>query len=592
MKQTLFSLVLTLLLTLSAQSTPATCPDYTNRIFKFENLVELIRNPNCHIKSIDDAIAKLPENMRSRLALFYRSQSMQGPHRDGYLYPRAILSSKIFDKSNTAYSISRGLSPLLMLSFNGHPAQPGYDRLETVDINPDLDPDNIFKYFEITFPKDDESKAMTWEQAQSRILVSKANPATCIQCHGNPARPIFQQYPDWQGAYGARHNARLSDDDVQGLNQFIQKHSNDPNSRYRHLNPDRFAAGGSRYASQENATLKDVLSFSMAMQTIKIYDDLSYANSIRVSKIIMNQAFYPQFRYAIAAANYCESYNNIIPQPVLEALKKNLISRYGMETNIDAAIKKYSAAFDGFDPGEFGGLSRIVPYQPRPVLPNEPYKEDKGTIQQHAAYWNQDPVLFALWMDTMLRQGASRAMPDAAFLRFIFTGLNVDISPWFTDLKMGTYRTNTGVTAGILGLLKDLDPELEKMFKSIVGNSPVVTPQVYKTYCKDLTVKSMEALKNFDMSKYVTEAPPLQRPDAAYPPIFKNTCAKCHTENAVGPAIPFQDQASFEIWLRAGNNAKRIKYRTLQAPEQLQMPPIRALTEQERRELQNYLNKF
>lgn len=87
------SIVIIFMLTLSISALAAPCRPSENQPFALLELTSLIRNPECKVKSIDDVLGVIPEHMKSRFSLFYRSQSLQGPHNKDFIYPRAILSS-------------------------------------------------------------------------------------------------------------------------------------------------------------------------------------------------------------------------------------------------------------------------------------------------------------------------------------------------------------------------------------------------------------------------------------------------------------------------------------------------------------------
>ena len=80
----------------TAMAQNGTCDYKSKTSFVFDDLVSLIKNPSCEVKNIKDVIAKLPDFMSKNTILVNRSQSLQGPHKTDYVFPRAILNSFYF----------------------------------------------------------------------------------------------------------------------------------------------------------------------------------------------------------------------------------------------------------------------------------------------------------------------------------------------------------------------------------------------------------------------------------------------------------------------------------------------------------------
>lgn len=570
------------------------CAVVNNDDFTFRNLVEIVRNKNCRAKSIDDVVPLLPERMRSKLTLFFRSQSLQGPHRDDFLHPRAILSSV---KSVSQFD---RLRPALMVSFNGHPSQPGYNRLEAVDLNPFSISEDVFTYYEIEFPTDEEAKKLTWNEAQLRIKVSEANPKTCQQCHGNPARPIFQAYPLWEGAFGSKHVDGMSDYEKKGLRQFVDFHSTKQDSRYRHLNPSRFQSSRMQTTdfNLRLPRLTDPIDFDSSEPAIQLNTDLANYNGLRVTRLMNAMPFYQQFKFAIAGAlQDCDNFVEFFTQDAYIKLRQNT----GLENKLSSKIfeertKRVFEFFQKQGPDQFGDFWSVLRLSPGQKL------SDKGVseaMRRHKAYWHNDPVLFALWVDTIAKQGKDRAATDAVKLRFIFEGMGIDLSNWWTDLKQPTYRSNSGFGLPWWEALENLDPVLKKLRSEIEPghqNNGHAAEASEKRYCAELAGLSRRALQRVQIS--TTDSSSLQndseiRPfDESYPSVFETTCRKCHVDHAVGPAIPFDNRLAFESWLKAGNNAKSLKWRTLEAHETKKMPPTRDLNLHERQQIEKYLKSL
>lgn len=566
------------------------CPTYTTEDFTLKELSGLIRNPRCQVKTIDDVIGLLPERMRSRMALFYRSQSLQAPHRTNYIYPRAILSSvPRYDGADVP------TRPAMMLSFNGHPSQAGYERIELVDMKPKFGIGNVFSYHEISFPKEDVVQNMSWEQAQKSIQISSANPNKCIQCHGQPARPIFQQYPSWKGSFGARHTAKLTDKEVKGMEDFISTHSNNPTSRYRRLNVSRFKTDGFDSMSTGRMDgINDELHFNSAQQSIKINEDLSRYNAVRVATLISKIPFYSKLRFAIAGAVLeCKNIEQFFAPEIFASLKKGVdpLERWSSPEGKVFVETKFRSLVHSKFRGVFGSDSSFV--DPKSISPaDEMGKEcdvnSDACLTRFKTFWKNDPVLLGLAVDTMERQGYDRMIPEATFLRLLFEGQGVGIGHWWMDLKQPTYRTNSGTTPGWFPALEKLDPALRK--PELTGSFD--RSQGYDSpLCEHYARLSRVTSANYKVPPVVIPKKSASEADI-FPAVFQNTCAKCHVTEPVGPRIPFNDPAKLNEWLRSEANAKRIQFKVFEAPEGMSMPPTRQLTREELKSISDYLSNF
>lgn len=128
-------------------------------------------------ESIEALLAELPKNYLRNATFIYHSYSLQAA---SYQNPRAILF---------------GTDGELILTFNGHPEQSGFQNIEIMRW---LREEAKFELRELSFPSGGGTPSM-----------SEANPARCLQCHasapkpfGEP-KPIWDMYPFWPGVYGS-----------------------------------------------------------------------------------------------------------------------------------------------------------------------------------------------------------------------------------------------------------------------------------------------------------------------------------------------------------------------------------------------------
>lgn len=137
-----------------------------------------------NVTSIEALLPLLPQDLRANFTLVHKSRSIQDASPEN---PRALLF---------------GSTAKLVLSFNGDPTQRGHQAIEMLSF------DDITKKFELRELKFDGS---------SRPVLSEANPHRCTLCHDSTPRPLWQEYRNWQGAFGA-------DDDFLGYtNEAIAK---------------------------------------------------------------------------------------------------------------------------------------------------------------------------------------------------------------------------------------------------------------------------------------------------------------------------------------------------------------------------------
>lgn len=152
--------------------------------------------------SVEQVIARLPEEYKENYTLGYDSQSLQGSSHDN---PRAILF---------------GETAQFILTFNGDSAQAYYDTIEAMQYRTDSE---SFELYSMEF-------------SGEGVRVSGPNPPICATCHGSPAHPIWSSYEygeretrHWPGFYGSSHDAPvLVPEEKQAFERFrvkARKHS-------------------------------------------------------------------------------------------------------------------------------------------------------------------------------------------------------------------------------------------------------------------------------------------------------------------------------------------------------------------------------
>jgi mono/diheme cytochrome c family protein len=98
---------------------------------------------------------------------------------------------------------------------------------QSVDLMTFDDDTSSFVFQEVTFSD---------STGHPRTIVSEANPSRCRACHGTPARPVWDTYPVWPGAFGET-TAEPSSSERGELDRFAVLQPSHP--RYRYLLPQR-----------------------------------------------------------------------------------------------------------------------------------------------------------------------------------------------------------------------------------------------------------------------------------------------------------------------------------------------------------------
>ena len=141
--------------------------------------------------------------------LAYQSFSL---HEASFENPRAIVF---------------GNSGKLILTFNGSKAQRNFGNLEIMT----FDERKGFEFRELNFLKEPNNESgiekADIEKRSPNVIISKANPVVCTQCHGpSQVMPIFQPYFTWPGLYG-------SDDD--NLFRVLKKSAGAPEASFNRV---------------------------------------------------------------------------------------------------------------------------------------------------------------------------------------------------------------------------------------------------------------------------------------------------------------------------------------------------------------------
>jgi len=470
-----------------------------------------------HVHSIEDLLALLPTDMRSRYVLMFRSRSLHG---SSFAHPRAIL----FDPEAR-----------FVISFNGDADQAGFGSLETMEFD---EASKSFRLHEITFPLDAGGEAA--------VRISPPNPQSCLKCHGDPARPVWDTHPAWPGAYGERYDAALTAPERAGLSQFLREQPSHP--RYRHLlevdrfaNPETFRPSArARYEGTEHLPPNAELGAA-----------LGRLNFEAIVHQLESQPEFASYKYLLVASlgTDCGRLDAFFPD--------------AQRAGIDAALDRFAAA-----------SARANAAQAR--------------LKQLRAV-GADPS----------DAGASARIDGVESLdRFRYvveTRFGLSTSQWTTALEKGSYDfawSPSAVVEMASALRKRIaqsDPETRELadFRTFSGRDP---------YCAYLSRRSRTALA---MDRPSSASAAHRAADAAAPVsglartrALLDQCAGCHL-TGVGPHLPFDHPPELAALLRGGRFAHgtlmdEIRWRLAPQAGAGRMPLGTNISEEERDALLQY----
>lgn len=171
--------------------------------FTLEDFKQLVEKNDA--TTPEAVLALLPAEFRQNVTFVFHSNSLQQGSKEA---PRAIL----WDETGQ-----------FVLTLNGSSAQRGHDAFEMLQVDPKTDQIHFYK---IGFPL---------KKNFGHSVAEIQEPAECLNCHGRNPRPIWKEYPNWEGVYGSRDDS-LEGDEKGDYEKFIKTARNHP--IYSQLFPD------------------------------------------------------------------------------------------------------------------------------------------------------------------------------------------------------------------------------------------------------------------------------------------------------------------------------------------------------------------
>ena len=436
--------------------------------FDFAALRQLVEGNK--LDAIEQVLPLLPLSYRSRYTLLFDSRSLHG---SSFERPRVLLY---------------GDDASFIVSFNGEPSQAAFRGLETMEFDRER---KVFNYREILFPA----------APGQPVMISEANPPKCLKCHTSPARPIWDSFPSWPGAYGEKYRAQLTTAEAAGLAALLRDWKTHP--RYRHLvgldnyaRPETFSPSvRTRYENAEQESPNTELTVLLARQHFTAI----------LAELRSNPAF-ARWQYALAAAldGGCGEVTHFIPAPLLGGFKE---SWSAFQARTDDANRRQ-------------GTFKTLRLQSR-----------------NGAYGGATA-------------SGGQAEDLAAFRYVVEQGLGMSTRQWTMALEKDTYdfampgEARQELQRQLWAFLKEQEPALAELrsLREVSGGGK---------YCARLERLSLQALAHANAA--ATLAAPATAPprDARAVPVALNLCIGCHTQG-VGPALPFDKPEALAVALRGG----------------------------------------
>jgi hypothetical protein len=250
------------------------------------------RVEQCGIQNLEGLLAILPESFRSSFTLMRRSKSAQAASSDN---PRVIMF---------------GSDARLILTFNGDKSQKGFNELEAIEFN---DENKQFDFHQITF------NSVTHSKPDFDLDVQ-----TCTTCHRTPARPNWEAYDVWEGAYGqVEDQIKIGSEEDYEFQHFIKNFRNQ--GRYKYLIAPNGLKAPSIAEIAGDVTLANTTAYSVAtLPNFRLTFFLNLLNFQRLANEIKKTPDFDTFKYAYYGALFgCGPIEEFIPAEVSSKFSHN-----------------------------------------------------------------------------------------------------------------------------------------------------------------------------------------------------------------------------------------------------------------------------
>lgn len=264
-----------------AQAMPCVNGEYGTRL-TLEELVETARKQG----TLDATLAELPAGYRGLTALLYRSRGLAASFTD-FQTPRFIAFG--CEPRNGSKQTNE-----VILTFSGVPNAEGKEILEVMEFDRER---AEFRFHELEF-------------GPGKTVQLRKDPPKCLSCHGQPARPLWDTWPLWPGAYGSVADQALkgSREDLE-LEKFIrQELPRKPYSRFSDLLGRRYEFAQATPAQ----SIEENLSTWWGGSGVNHSLDQSFAAMMtqKIHRDILSSPDYERYRYVLNATLYQGCYRS------------------------------------------------------------------------------------------------------------------------------------------------------------------------------------------------------------------------------------------------------------------------------------------
>jgi hypothetical protein len=224
--------------------------------FTSSDLIRLIESHQA--ETPEEVLALLPPDFRRNVTFVFRSASLQQADQAS---PRAIL----WDEQGR-----------FVLTLNGNDAQKGHQAFEIMQGDPTTDQLHFYK---IDFPLK--------RDLHGKTQASLNEPAECLACHGRNPRPIWKEYPIWEGVYGSKDDT-LPEGEKADYEKFLVSARNHP--VYRNLVPGEKDPEWSLdfpYRPDENSSARRMETGFGYRTNLRLSSFLTRMNVRRLARVIL-----------------------------------------------------------------------------------------------------------------------------------------------------------------------------------------------------------------------------------------------------------------------------------------------------------------
>ncbi|MBC7690571.1 MAG: hypothetical protein H7222_02290 [Methylotenera sp.] len=178
--------------------------------FDFDQFMQQIERTRP--RTLDQALALLPESLRSNYTLIQDSHGLQSSSHEK---PRAVLFGK---------------DAQVIASFTADQGKEADNTIEIMQFNSGK---NVFEFFTVPFP--------LRLNADGHVQRPETNPGICLTCHGSDPAPIWGKYPALPGVY-ASNSHEMRSAPAEEESRFLNFMKQQPQvQRYRRLLPQKDA---------------------------------------------------------------------------------------------------------------------------------------------------------------------------------------------------------------------------------------------------------------------------------------------------------------------------------------------------------------